>query len=252
MRVRSRELPDLAEMLVVELDGPNVAPENTDTIALLDLASAFFELVEVNANSQKWDLTLRDLHVVDKCVAVASRPSNKGVASVCVERAIAQVGGAKPPHGGVELVRRAQSTMRSFAGSIDVRLGFGDALTKIRLPESGGPLPIEEIIVVVATPLRIGGASVLARFRCEDEGEFTLMVTPDQARDLGPHLYLYVEIEAEVNRGTDGRITGGVLRHFEPFKREDPRPAWQRWFKSVGGDFWAGVEDVDKELGRGR
>lgn len=231
-----QERLDLDQYVVLEIDGPGVSPKTVDAPALLEFAAAFFQLLKANADETAEPLSLTHVQVIDKCAAVIVMPDNLELARACADEAVRQVAGSDPPKGAKELVGRVHSALRQLPSEQRARVLIGSWLRHIVTELAATADPLDSILAIRATPIRVGGSRPAVRFRSHLERDFTLDTTREIARSIGAHLYREVEIEATVRRDADGSIGSGRLRSFEPVATGDPRPAWQEWFRSVAGD----------------
>ena len=230
----------LDQYLALEIDGPEVSPETADVPAVLELASAFFQLVKANAN-EIGEIKLTNLQIVDKCLAIIALPDNLELARNCAEEAVRQIAGSDPPRGGGEYVTRARNAIKHMPSDHHARVLAGPWHRDVTIEQSPIPEPLDSVLAIRAVPIRVGGSRPAVRFRSEIEDEFTLATTQTVAREIGQHLYREVDIDAIVRRDADGTIIGGKLISFDSVMDEDPRAAWSEWFQSVG------VDDVTAE-----
>jgi hypothetical protein len=223
--------------VVLEIDGPGATPSDVDAAALLEFAAAFFQLLKANAEEHEETLSLTHVMIVDKCVAVVARPDRIDVAKRCADEAVRQISGGEPPKRGTALVDRARASVRRLPAEQRAKVFVGPWHRDVVAEPSKDPEPLDSILSIRATPIRIGGRKPAVRFRSDlEDDDFTLETTQEIARKIGAHLYHEVEIDAIVRRGSDGAIEKGKLNTFEPVETGDPRPAWREWFRSVGGD----------------
>lgn len=236
----AREELTLDRRVVLELDGPGVFPETVDAALVLELAAAFFALVQGNAVEDAAPIALRGIEILDKCVAIAVPVDAIELVLPYTEAARLQlIGEQEPPRGLTTIAERGRSALRRLPEDHTAKIITGTWTRALSLPKPRDVQPLDSILSIRAVPLRIGGINPLARFRSEFEPEpFTLSVTESLARKLGPYLYKEVDIEAKVGRSADGTIERGRLEEFEPVEGGDPRPAWRAWFESVGGNEW--------------
>jgi len=233
-----QERLDLDQYVVLEIDGPGASPETVDAPALLEFAAAFFQLLKANADEAAEPLSLTHVQVIDKCAAVIVRPDNIALARACADEAIRQVAGSDPPRGLGQLVNRVQAALRQLPSEQRAQVLIGPWRRHVLTEPDTTAQPMDSILAIRATPIRVGGRQPAVRFRSYLEEDFTLNTTREVARLIGTHLYREVEIEATVRRAADGTIDGGRLVSFEPVETGDPRAAWREWFRSVGGDEW--------------
>ena len=167
------------DRLVLELDGPGLEPGTVSPTHFLELAAAFFALVEGNARAQDIPLELRGIEILHKCVAVASVPNDLGAARRMADLSCKQISGAEEaPHGFRELVERNRQAMH--------RLGAGEVRVQVdrwsRAITSSGAEPSEPLdawLTIRARPFRIGGKLPVVRFESLLEDDFSLRVTPE-------------------------------------------------------------------------
>jgi hypothetical protein len=250
--VERRTPSDLNDYLVLEVDGPGVSPETVDPVILLELAASFFRLVEANAEEDLAEsFSLRDLYVLDKCVCFASRPTSLAEGKLFANAAAMQIAGSEPPRGGADAAARARRIVGRLPFDQHVKVMAGGWERMIELPGSVEEPPMAERTSFRATPYRVGGKTrPTARFKARAHQDFTLHGREDLLRALARQLYLEVEIVARIRRGNDGEIETGELLSFEAVEDVDPRTAWREWFRSVGGDLWDHVADIEAELAR--
>lgn len=239
--------------VALELDGPGVSPETVDAPLLFELAAAFFLLLQGNAEDAATPITLRGVHIIDKCLRLAVPVEHLEQARQFAEDAMRQMVGEQDPPRGLGLVAdRGRSALGKLQPDQTAKIVVGKWERPLALPKQDDViLPNDSILSVRAVPVRVGGAKPLIRFKSMLEDEpFTLTATEEQARKLGALLYKEVDIDALISRAADGTIDGGKLVSFEPVIDGDPRPAWREWFKSVGGEEWrpdAEEEDDDTD-----
>jgi hypothetical protein len=219
----------------IEVDGAaedavvgHVSPESlANPVATLRLAVAYLDLLEAIAADRDQDLVLRGLEVIDKCTAVFARVNVPDIARQCAAEAARYLGSPvrlpRGIHSKVEAVHEARAKLppqykaTAFVGSTRraiERATFTDGFPAAKLQ-------------VRATPIRVGGKTPSVTFESpSEEKRFTLRVVRDQAKQLAPHLYTEVDIEALVLRADDGLIEGGDLEAFYPLDDGDPMDAW--------------------------
>lgn len=227
---------DLSEYVVLEIDGPEAHPQTLEAPAILELAAAFFQLLMANADDDGERLSLTNVAILDKCVAIVARPDRFDVARMCVDDALRQISGSDPPKGGAVFVDRTRAAVRRLAPELHAKVIFGTWSRDVVVDGEEAAEPLDSILSIRAIPIRIGGRRPAVRFRSELEEDFTLDTTKDLARSVGAHLYREIDIEAAVRRAADGSIFSGRLTSFDLVETGDPRPAWRDWFLSVGGD----------------
>ena len=242
MARRSREDPQGPELpaappdrLLLELDGPGLEPGTVSTTGFLELAAAFFALVEGNARVQDIPLELRGVEILHKCIAIAAVPSDLRAARRMADLSRKQINGAEEaPHGFRELVERNRQAMRRLAPGEVVRVQV-DRWSRSLSSSSTEPVtPLDSLLTIRARPFRIGGKLPLVRFESLLEDDFSLRVSPELERQLAPYLRQELDIEARVSRDPDGTISGGELTSFEPVDADsDPQTQWRAWYRDV-------------------
>ncbi|MDC0722550.1 hypothetical protein [Nannocystis bainbridge] len=238
MSRRSREdAPSVVppDRLLLELDGPGLEPSTVKTATLLELAAAFFALVEANAEMQEKSLDLVGLEVFNKCVAIAAKPSDLRFAREMAELSRRQIGGSEElPRGTKERVDRARNAMRRLAPGEVARVQIATWSRPLKAIEQDVAPPLDSLLSIRARPIRIGGKQPIIRFESRLEEDFSLQTDQTTARKLGPYLYREIEIEAKVSRDLDGTIATGRLMNFEPLDEDvDPQRVWRDWYRAV-------------------
>lgn len=232
----SHDVPsDIDRYLVLEIDGPGVSPETADAPYVLELAAAFFQLVKANAN-ESGEIRLTDLRIVDKCLAVLALPDNLEFAKMCAEDALRQIAEGEPPRGGGEYVTRARNAIKYMPSDHRAKVWVGSWRRDVVVEPNVIPEPLDAVLAIRATPIRVGGSRPAVRFRSDLEEDFTLTTSKTIACDIGKYLYKEIDIDAVVHRDSDGLIINGKLTSFEPVVTGDPRAAWIEWYRSVGSD----------------
>ena len=234
----------LKNAVVLEVDGPDVHPGTADAPAILDLASAFFGLMQGAVKEDSAELTFKGLHIVDKCMAIVVPVNNVSLAKMYAEDAHEMIRVSDS-----EVAKRARGALKRLGEGISVKVAADGWERAIELPVRA-VRPVDSILCMRARPVRAGGAHPTVRFEGLGEEPFTLSVTAEQARSLGSLLYREVEIVADVTRNVDFTIDRGRLRSFEEVADVDPVPLWRDWYRSVGGDEWDRIVDIEAELGR--
>lgn len=251
MARRSREDPQRADpavvsqdRLVLELDGPGLEPGTVSPTSFLELAAAFFALVESNARAQDIPLELRGVEILHKCVALASVPNDLRAARRMADLSRKQISGAEEaPHGFRELVERTRRAMRRLDPGGVVRVQVDRWSRSIASSGTEPSEPLDAWLTIRARPFRIGGKLPVVRFESLLEDDFSLRVTPEMERQLLPHMRHELEIEAKVARDPDGTISGGELLSFDPIdEHADPQTQWRAWYQTVTSPEKAGSD----------
>lgn len=231
-----------ADRLILELDGPGLEPDTVSPTRFLELAAAFFALVESNARLQDVALELKGVEILHKCVALASIPNDLRAARRMADLSRKQINGAEePPHGLRELVERNRLAMRRLAPGEVVHVQVDRWHRAISTVGAEPTEPLDALLAIRARPFRIGGKLPMVRFESLLEDDFSLRVTPEMERQLAPHLRRELDIEAKVSRDRDGTISGGELLSFDPVDEDaDPQTQWRTWYESVSSPEKAG------------
>jgi hypothetical protein len=229
--------------LLFEVDGPDVHPHNIDALVLLELAASFFSLVAAEAANRGAELRLDGLAVRDKCAAIVTRASDGPVARHAADQTRKILGGAiDPPKGAAAHVQRfRQAALRLDRSRYHIR-AMGTTHDQvawqvpIELPADVRTRPLDSWTTMRVRVERAGGANPAVRFSSVLEREdFTLRATEAAAQAIGKHLYKEGELEARIERGLDGEITGGHILAFTPLDPDvsDPWAPWTHWYQSV-------------------
>jgi len=238
--------------LKVEVDGPDAAPETVDARLMLELASAYIDLVTGIANELDVPLVLRGLRIEDKCVAVTVphvEPADlfQRLANVALEV-------LKDPNDDSypTLRRRLATALGKLPEGYSSKVLYGDWAAELEVPQRLDRLPASRITLRVI-PKRVGGARPRVWLTAaSEEMPFTLDVDVAVARELGQQLYKPIDAELVVNRAVDGRIAGGKLVSFATLDDVDVDLAlrvWRDWFTQVASDL-NNTEDLRGALGR--
>ncbi len=232
------------DRLLLELDGPDLEPGTVSPTRFLELAAAFFALVEGNARAQDVPLVLRGVEILNKCVAIASVPNDLSAARRMADLSRKQISGAEEaPHGFRELIDRSRLAMRRLAPGEVVRVQVDRWSRPVSSNAAAPTEPLDAWLAIRARPFRIGGKLPVVRFESLLEDDFSLRVTPELERLLAPHLRRELDIEARVSRDPDGTISGGELLGFEPVDEHgDPQTQWRAWYEAVSSAEKAGSD----------
>jgi hypothetical protein len=234
------------DALRVEIDGDGVEPDTVDARVVLELASAYLEML---AGISSEPLTFRGLAIENKCMAVASRPSSLNVAEAAAREAAAYLAHQIDPDPMVrEMLRRVRSATRALPDGQRAKAMVGQWEHAIESVDTPLDLLPRAVTSLRANVLRVGGIRPRAMFRSgSEEGTFSLDVTIEAVRTLAVHLYRDVDIVATVVRAPDGRIRGGVLEELTVVEEGDARGAWAAWLQASAPE-WSDVRDIDALL----
>jgi hypothetical protein len=215
------------QRLLVEIDGQDVRPDNLDAAAALTIAAAYVRLVSEIAEDDGVELKFTALEIVDKCVAFSLLPNEPDVALHAAKKAIRYVSGVEQPSKGtITSTRAVREALRQLPPQQTARVIAGP--WRADLSSSAGEVaaPAQETLSLRAVPLRVGGTRPAVRFEsASEEKAFTLYVTKEQARAVGPHLYRPCDIVALVRRDEDGHVDHGELLEFAGVTDDDPTTA---------------------------
>lgn len=233
----------------VEVGGPDAQPDRIDARAMLELSAAYFDLLVRVARSRGADLKFRGLDVEDKCIALRSTPSSVEAAREAANDADGYIlGREEPPHGILGAVQRVQRAVRALPPGHNARVIIGPWKRAIATSDEAPKWPPYASVSVRATLIGVGGKRPRARFSSESESdEFSLDITQEMARDLGPYMYREIDIVGTVYRDETDAIRGGELEEFFPLEEGSVRDAWRSWVKE-NAPRWFELEDVDAEL----
>lgn len=250
-------LTDLApDELAIELDGKDVHPDSVDTGRTLEFVAAMLELIGNVAKLDGRELTFSGLAIRDKCAQVVVRTSdgerarNASMTTLAIlardetDLDVDQIWSLQP------LVERVQRAVRGLPDGQIPSLQVRNDKAVVHIDTSPPPTMPTSVVILRAIPQRSGGVDPKVRFSAFAERDaFSLDVTPEQARQIGAHLYHELEIEAQVVRLLDGRIVSGKLIEFHPLDRGDSLALWQAWYRENAAHF-EDVDDIEAELGR--
>jgi hypothetical protein len=245
------QLTAMAERLLIEIDGLDVRPDNLDAAAALTIAAAYVRLVSEIAEDDGVDLKFTKLEIVDKCVAFSLLPNEPDVALHSAKKAVSYVSGAEQPSKGtITSTRAVREALHRLPSGQTARVIAGPWKAALSLSAGAAIAPARETLAVRATPLRVGGTRPAVRFdSASEEKPFTLYVTREQARAVGPSLYRPCDIVAIVSRDDDGHVDHGELLEFIAVTDDDATTAWRSWYQNHAQE-WDRIPDVEEELGR--
>ncbi|HEY4121531.1 MAG TPA: hypothetical protein VGM56_26880 [Byssovorax sp.] len=220
--------------------GPASSPKTVDTLAVLDLARAWFTLLVKVAREKNESFSLQGLDVKDKCTAVLSIPTSNVEALRAGKRAKRMIEGTLAiVEGGdvlVQTLRRAVHTQPEDQRP-SVRIGKWEA--PLRGPSrhvSNRPWSLSELRAVT---VKVGGKKPVAHFRSGSEpAGFKATVTEEQARRLGAHLYGPVDIGMKYRRDAEGTIVEALIVEIAIVPANgEPVATLRRWFAESAADW---------------
>ena len=223
--------PD-SDSIKIEIDGPGVSPATVDAPLALEIAAALLGFVQRAASDRDMSITIRGLSIEDKCAAVVAHVDQSAAVREIAREALSYVrGDLSAPRGTGEYVSRLRGALKRLPDGQTAAVMMGTWREEI----------VASGVVVPPTPwsrlahrarlLRVGGQRPMARFESKYDGEFSLLVDVDAARQLGMHLYRSLDIEARVARDAEGDIVRGELIEWHLVGDGDPSTALRGWFK---------------------
>jgi hypothetical protein len=247
-------MPD--EDLKFEIDGPDVHQRTVDAESALALFLSYLELVRKAAKERGAELAFHGLEVEEKCLRIASLPSD-GLAALAGARDVSAMLARQMtvPYSLQKSITTFRRRLEQFPQRIDrttVQVGRSE---RLEVEVSWNEPPVSTILETFSGRVivkRVGGATPTVRLRSRLEPrEMTLDAEKDLAEKIGAFLYKEVEVDARVRRDEKGMIVGGNLLDFEPVTDEDPTTAWGNFFREAG-DEWGrmGADEINEEIGR--
>jgi hypothetical protein len=235
----------------LELDGGGVEPSTVAARSLIDLASAFLEIIERVAAEEQIEVTFRGLSVENKCVALVTRIDPPGAGQELSKEALKLITGEEPTRRGLEgPVQRARTVVEHLPDGITANVIVGPWKALIVTTEPDLERYPVESTELRAIPIRVGGRRTSVRFGSESEDqEFTLDASADLCRRIGPHLYKEIDVYVRLRRNSEGTIEGGVVDEFFPVEARDNGESLRAWFSESAPE-WGDVNDVVRELDR--
>ncbi|MCK5798395.1 MAG: hypothetical protein KAI47_14490 [Deltaproteobacteria bacterium] len=219
--------------LHIAFEGDGISPETVDSLSLLEMGAAFFELVREVAAKSDVPVRFTGLRIVEKCAAVAVRADAFEAAQEAAQQARYCVDGSHEIPGTEKFVKRVRKVMARQPSKLRVLHGAGSMrLQEIRPPKASQAITpvMASTLAVRAQVVRVGGANPAARFTSGDEkDDFTLEMDREMAARLAGWLYTEVDIEAIICRHASGGIKSGTLTSFHPLEDVDPLEAWGAW-----------------------
>ncbi len=241
--------------LKLEIDGPGVKPETLDPLATLELARAYFRLLNRVAEEQEVSLELTGLSIEDKCAALSVTPGNFKVAHQTAVRAHRIVSGAELASHRLE---GAAEDFRSAVRSLPAEQTVAVLVGRERLPVAREPATRiaarKSITRLRALVVTVGGTGQQPFARLSSKSElrpFTVKVkdVPTVQR-LALSLYKLIDVDVAVQRDTEGLIVRGELLEFTPVDERKSLEEWRAWFAASAAAEWSEIEDVEAGLGR--
>ncbi len=238
--------------MMLELDGADLHPHTVDPRVAADLIQNFFEMVNAAANVVGVTLSLRGLHIEDKCFLVKSETPEAALAMKVMDLVSGWANGTEPP-----ITKKEQDRVRKF-NSAARKIG-NDVCAKLKVGEREWPLDLvdhlTDLTPSVTTTLRvklidIGASPARARFESgSEEHPFSISVDLEMAEKLSKHFNRHLDLEFTYRRDRQGRIEDGRIIEFFPMEADDNGEEWLSWLKE-NGKHWDDVDNALEELGR--
>lgn len=205
---------------------------------MLALASSYVDSLRALAVTSDLDLDLRGLQIRDRCVEIAFGVNKLGPAREAADEVNQALASTERPRGAIGAIDRLRDALSALPPAIGVTVAAGGSWKRsLQLHTVAESPPALELVALRVVPVRIGGARPVVRFHSERESDFSLDADIELARSLGSHLYLEVELEAEIARNEVGAINGGRVLSFEPVEDGGALAAWDRWFAQSAGEW---------------
>ena len=232
--------------LVIEVDGEGVHLDTLDAPRVLELAVAYLELLKKIADERDEDIQFVGIEAREKCGLLATRPSDPELArqlALDSHKLLASLVKPRGLGGVIDRVRDARAKLPS------------NYTARVRIHGFDRPISAEPSSALKETPysatslrayvVRVGGRRPRAAFRSKSEArQFSLDLGERLAKELSPHLYSEVDIDALVARDPAGNIEEGTLRAFYVLSKGDPQATWNEWFNENG---ITAVEDLKRD-----
>lgn len=243
--------------LKFEIDGPEVHQRTVNAEAALELFASYLALVRRAAEERGTQLAFHGLEVEEKCLRIASLPTDSIAALVGARDVSAMLARQSAvPESLQKSIQSFRKLLKNFPQKIErttVQVGQSE---RLGLDVSWSEPQVGEFLETFsgrAVVTRVGGKRPTVRLSSRLElKEMTLDADKDLARRIASFLYKEVEIDARVKRDKKGAIIGGELLNFEEVRDEDPTQAWRDFFRTAG-DEWGelSADEMNEEIGRG-
>jgi hypothetical protein len=245
------------DKVTVYVGGDGVTPTTVEPHLALELAGAYFDLMQKVAEDRDQDLVLRGLEVLEGSVGLASRTPHPKLATTAANEVDELLAGSAEPTSAK--VERAYSRLARVVEALPqghwARAAVGSERPRQLVPVRP-PAAETEVwtnTTLRASPFKVGGRLPKIWFKSGSEPRpFGVATDEKTAREVAHHLYGEVEVTFRFVRDGDGAISDGVLVSFKPVvAAPDEVAQWREWFREAGAR-WIDVDDVDAELGRGK
>jgi hypothetical protein len=245
-----------SDRVTVYVGGDGITPTTVEPHVALELAGAYFDLMQKVAEDRDQNLVLRGLEVVEGSAGLASRTSDPKLAATAANEVDELLAGSSEPTS--TKVERAYSRLARVVEALPqghwARAAVGSErprqLVPVRPPAA--ETEIWTTTTLRASPFKVGGRLPKVWFKSGSEPRpFGVATDEKTAQEVAHHLYGEVEVTFRFVRDDDGSISDGVLVSFRPVTASPDEVAqWREWFREAGAH-WADVDDVDRALGRG-
>jgi len=235
--------------LSIELDGGGVEPTNVESSVLLGVASRYLEAMEALIPPGH-PLTFRGMVVKNKCVALQVQTSDDVLAKELAAMVDMFVGDVdEAPHGVEGKINELRAALRRVPADQTASIRVGDWVRPLRLPVEDQHALLRSRTSLRAQPRRVGGAEPRIQFVSPSEPYlFSARVDAGTARDIGSHLYKWLQVEISMVRDSEGRIRNCHLLSYEVVPQRDDRAVatLRDWFANNGRP-WNEVKDAGSD-----
>jgi len=256
-----------AEALILSFDGGDITPTTVDARRLLAASLAYLDalasVVQLIVPMHEAELVLTVEDIAPGSVKYKGRAALRRTDGTLHPVAIRSMSDtldtwmratSLAPRAVRPKVSQAVQAARQLPSWMNFNASVGGHEYEVSEAARSGEVPtIRSTESLRARVLRAGGIDPRVQFDAASEvRSFSLASTPELVIIAGRSLYGDVDIEATVLRSARApfQIVGGTLTHIDPVdEQHDPVETWDRWYK-VSGSPWAGVTDIEGELGR--
>ena len=243
--------------ILFEIDGLDVSPSTVDARLALALASSYFALLAGAASLNGGPLVLTGLSVVDKCVAFRSETANPPLARLAAQTSSAWVDGSVDTPKGLRSLRDGfVASLATLPAGMRTKVIIGEGSTAFSHALVAPPVRLAErrarsITELRVRAIRVGGKDPTALLHdTHEDYTFTVKITEQEARALGPHLYQEIDAVLDATFDENSRVVDGTLIEWRPLVQEGGLRVLREWFErhpsGVRGD------RMVAELGRRR
>lgn len=146
--------------ILVELDGPDVAPSTVHALPMLRVTHAYLSLVSKLADIADAPLLFKGVEIIDKCSALRTTASDVTRAALFCRQATECIAGTSEiPYRAIGATKDARDALREMPDQLHARVLVGSTYQAELVPE---PLPVKllppwEQTEIRAVLLRAGG-----------------------------------------------------------------------------------------------